>query len=121
MLNSPRINRRDWLRLSSAGFFVGAMSPWLPALTILAAVILGTIASNQPVSADDRFEAPVPIIVDGGVLELIDSAERVLSPALADWDRDGRRDLLLGNNAGRMRIYRNLGTNGRPQFSEPVW
>jgi hypothetical protein len=32
-----RLTRRDWLRLSSAGFFAGAMSPWLPALAESAA------------------------------------------------------------------------------------
>ncbi|MEZ6145530.1 MAG: DUF1501 domain-containing protein [Planctomycetaceae bacterium] len=34
---ADRMNRRDWLRLSAAGFFGGAMSPWFPALADQAA------------------------------------------------------------------------------------
>lgn len=32
MRGADRMNRRDWMRLSSAGFIGGAMSPWFPAL-----------------------------------------------------------------------------------------
>ena len=37
-------------------------------------------------------------------------------PALADLDRDGLSDLVVGGFDGRIRFYRNLGTAGAPRF-----
>ena len=36
--------------------------------------------------------------------------------ALADWDNDGARDLILGAFDGKMRVYLNEGTNATPDF-----
>jgi hypothetical protein len=39
------------------------------------------------------------------------------APFVADWDGDGVRDLLVGQfGDGRLRIYRNVGTNKEPAF-----
>lgn len=42
-------------------------------------------------------------------------------PAPADFDGDGRVDLVIGDTYGRVRFYRNEGTNeqGQPQFAAP--
>ena len=43
----------------------------------------------------------------------------VANPCLADWDGDGLNDLLVGQFVeGRLRFYRNIGTNSDPAFSE---
>jgi len=34
-----------------------------------------------------------------------------------DWDEDGRKDLILGENSGNVRIYINTNTDADPQFS----
>jgi hypothetical protein len=41
-------------------------------------------------------------------------------PCLADWDGDGRLDLLLGSGAGSVVWYRNIGTDSQPQLAAPV-
>jgi hypothetical protein len=42
----------------------------------------------------------------------------VANPCLADWDGDGLNDLLVGQFIeGRLRFYRNTGTNSDPAFS----
>ena len=39
------------------------------------------------------------------------------APLVLDWDGDGVRDLLVGQmGGGRLRIYRNVGTDAAPRF-----
>ena len=52
-------------------------------------------------------------------------------PWFADFDGDGRRDLLVGQNtyrarpgkerAGALRIYRSTGEKGQPKLDQPLW
>jgi hypothetical protein len=39
------------------------------------------------------------------------------SPAIADMDGDGRKDLLAGNTEGQLLLHRNIGSDGAPAFS----
>ncbi|MGB2820750.1 MAG: FG-GAP-like repeat-containing protein, partial [Phycisphaerae bacterium] len=39
------------------------------------------------------------------------------SPAVADWDGDGRKDLLVGNTNGTICYFRNVGTDAAPVFN----
>jgi len=41
-------------------------------------------------------------------------------PCLHDVDRDGRRDLLVGDFSGLFRFYRNQGTNAKPSYARAV-
>ncbi len=38
-------------------------------------------------------------------------------PVIHDWDEDGRKDLVLGNNDPNIRLYLNVGTNAAPVFN----
>jgi hypothetical protein len=40
-------------------------------------------------------------------------------PILADWDSDGRLDLLVGGGDGSVNFYRNTGTKKEPRLAEP--
>lgn len=44
------------------------------------------------------------------------------APILVDFDGDGRNDLLVGQfGEGRLRIYKNVGTNQKPTFDKFTW
>ena len=38
-------------------------------------------------------------------------------PVVHDWDEDGRKDIVLGNDATEIKIYLNTGTNANPSFT----
>jgi len=42
------------------------------------------------------------------------------APAVADWDEDGRKDLILGSLDGKVRYFRNEGTDTAPDFRNMV-
>ena len=42
------------------------------------------------------------------------------TPVIADWDGDGRWDILTGSGGGGVYWYRNEGQPGKPQFAAPV-
>jgi hypothetical protein len=86
--------------------------------SMLAAGLLGALALVQAESLADRFEAPVPVSVNGQVLEFHN--QRAV-PALGDFYGEGRKDLLIGQTKGRLLVFRNIGTDVRPEFEKPVW
>ncbi|HUT36681.1 MAG TPA: VCBS repeat-containing protein [Planctomycetota bacterium] len=79
----------------------------------------------------DNVGAGTPLLGDSvGLIETTDgkfinvepctSGELGISPWVADWDRDGKKDLLVGasgHKPGHVRFYRNIGTDAAPRFS----
>jgi hypothetical protein len=69
------------------------------------------------IASAGELSEPVPILVGDKPLdvEMVGHA----APFVADIDRDGVRDLLVGEfYKGRLRIYRNVGTNREPRFKD---
>ena len=60
--------------------------------------------------------APVMVPVAGGGSEPLDVGARS-SPAVADMDGDGRKDLVIGQTDGKLRFYSNVGSDDAPAFS----
>src|SRR5688572_22651262 len=66
------------------------------------------------------FHSPVHIKTETGPVDVERSGHA--APFVGDFDGDGIRDLLVGQyDHGRMRIYRNLGSNTEPRFTDFQW
>ncbi len=72
---------------------------------------------NQAASGAPDFRAAL-LVNDGGVA--LDDASGRSSVAVIDLNGDGRKDLVLGNTAGEMRFFANVGTNAAPVFDGVV-
>jgi TolB-like protein len=53
-----------------------------------------------------------PIELNGGSLDVGSNS----SPEVADWNGDGKKDLIIGNDDGEIFVFLNKGTNEDPQY-----
>jgi hypothetical protein len=69
-------------------------------------------------SSRQRLELapPVPLTVKGAEIKF---DETNAAPCVADWDQDGREDLLLGLSGGRVLFYRNAAASGESVLEAP--
>jgi hypothetical protein len=74
------------------------------------------VEALPPRAAD--LAAPVPITAGGKPIDV----DGFAAPFVGDFDEDGIDDLLVGQvGFGRLRIYRNTGSNARPKFDGFDW
>ena len=65
------------------------------------------------------FEKPVRLKAGG---EFINVDIGHAAPYVFDWNKDGKRDLLVGQfGNGKLRIYLNSGTNIQPKYTTLEW
>jgi hypothetical protein len=63
------------------------------------------------------LEAPVPLYAGSQPIDVEHQGHA--APFVGDYDGDGRKDLLVGEfYKGRLRIYRNDGTNRQPRLEK---
>ncbi len=81
-------------------------------MRLLSATVIALLAAT-PAFAQELGK-PVRLEADG---KPIDTEIGHATPALYDFDGDGKRDLLVGQfGGGKMKIFRNLGTREKPKF-----
>ncbi len=87
-------------------------------LDLLVGTIEGTVflvpntgSTNKPV-----FGASSALRADGKPIKVDSDA----GPHVADWDGDGKRDLLVGAGSGGVLWFRNLGTDAQPALAPSV-
>src|SRR5262245_21057149 len=90
---------------------------------ISAAVLILALAAapeKNPKSGQSPDLRPPVKLEAGG--KAIDSEMGHAAPWVADYDGDGQKDLLVGQfGGGKLRMYRNVGTNAQPSFQDSEW
>jgi hypothetical protein len=87
------------------------------ACCLIAVLLLPAAAVAQ---APAGFLRPVKIHAGGKPIDVQRSGHA--APFVGDFDGDGKLDLLVGQyHDGRLRIYRNVGTNREPKFDSYTW
>ena len=86
------------------------------ALALTFPVLMGSLPTQDWV---DPFEKPVRLQDENGVIN-VDVGHA--APFVADIDKDGKPDLLVGQfGKGRLRIYKNVGKPDKPSFAGFEW
>ena len=88
--------------------------------SIAGGLLLGMalLSSPAPDSTGELLK-PFRVLADGAP---IDVEVGHAAPLVADLDGDGKADLLVGQfGGGKLRIYRNQGSNSDPRFGEFAW
>lgn len=78
-------------------------------------LLLALLVPSAPQDAG-RLAPPVRLHAAGAP---IDSGEHIAhsGPLVADYDRDGLPDLMVGNFRGHVQLYRNVGTRTAPELA----
>ena len=77
-----------------------------------------TKKSEKPPAVTYRFAPPVRLEAAG---KPIDTTVGPAAPLVVDFDNDGKNDLLVGQfGDGILWIYKNVGTNAKPQYAAGV-
>jgi hypothetical protein len=73
--------------------------------TLLSSLLIG---SGMALAAAAEFQSPFRLTADGQPVRV--ESPGYAAPCWADIDRDGKKDLLVGQfNEGKIRVYKNLG------------
>ena len=75
------------------------------------------LLANEGTPPMPAYGKPEPILVDGKPIKI---REGDAAPVVADWDADGRADLIVGTEAGSVLWFRNAGTGKTPVLEGPM-
>jgi len=90
----------------------------MPSPAALLVFALTSLFAVWPAQALPCF-GPEELVQAGGIdIDVLGSS----TPCLVEWDEDGLPDLVIGeggsSHPGRVRVYKNVGTEGAPLFNE---
>lgn len=82
---------------------------------LIIVLLILTVSSPPDASAQRSFEKGVRIMSGGKPID-VEIGHSV--PTVADWNNDGKKDLVVGQfGKGMIRLYQNNGTDSKPSFT----
>jgi hypothetical protein len=102
---SSTVHVVDWERDGDLDLVLGSCEGWV------------WLVRNASGDGRLRLGKPERLPAEG---QAIRAPGRDSGPTVADWDGDGRHDLLVGCGDGRVLLYRNEARSGEPTFARPV-
>jgi len=84
-------------------------------VVVMAAFLVLTITSNAGICAELSLVLGPEELVEANSVDIAVPGYSV--PSYVDWNNDGLKDLIIGGNDGKVRVYLNVGTESNPQFS----
>ncbi|MBL9122050.1 MAG: VCBS repeat-containing protein [Planctomycetaceae bacterium] len=90
------------------------MSSWR---TMIVLVCVSLISTPMASAAEGTLKAPKRLEANGKFIDT-GGAWGHSSPCMEDLDGDGLLDLLVGDYSGQFRVFRNIGTKGKPAFQD---
>ncbi|HEX8522495.1 MAG TPA: hypothetical protein VF669_09590 [Tepidisphaeraceae bacterium] len=96
-------------------------SSWLgsAAAAVVSATALAAPATQPSAGLDPELLSPTKLTSARGD---VDAEGGYAAPAFGDVDGDGVKDLLVGQfKDGSCKVYKNVGTNEKPNFAKWVW
>jgi hypothetical protein len=71
------------------------------------------ISRNTGTKSQFKFEPPQKLQAAGGNMKVNGDS----GPFVADWDMDGKQDLIVGSGSGTISLFRNTGTDKEPSLA----
>ena len=71
---------------------------------------------NTGTKTNPKFGKPVPMMAGGKAIGVGQKA----GPEVADWDCDGKLDLIVGSESSGVLFFRNIGTKTAPKLADPI-
>jgi hypothetical protein len=75
------------------------------------------LVPNEGTPKKPAFGEPVYLKANGKIIRADNGSS---APCVADWDGDGKQDLVLGSETGRVVWYQNTGSKTQPLLSAPI-
>ena len=88
----------------------------------IAASAFAQDTAARTTASQDTSDLAAPVLIHAGDEPIDVQGTGHSAPFFGDFDGDGVNDLLVGQyDDGKLRIYRNVGSNAKPHFKESIW